>query len=361
MPSPIAATLGEQQELAVSKAKQLRSSPARYFVSAMLAGAFVGVAIVLMVMVSGSLIATQSPYTKLVQGSVFGIALTLVVFAGAELFTGNNMVMLQGVLAKRTSWLETLGVWVASLIGNLCGALAFAWLVNAAGVVTTGAAPGKVTPVKAALKSIAASKDALTGGQLFFRAVLCNFLVCLALWMAARATSDAAKILCLWWALLAFVASGFEHSIANMTALSLAAMIGVAKWSVLWRNLLFTVPGNLVGGGLLVGVAYGWLGATPAPDSAGLFARLNASIPRVRFETGSSVAANGPSAATALPGPSPEDTAVTPEVDLAPAPVLSARAGRRSATARATTPPPRRRASTPPPSRAARSRATGTS
>jgi nitrite transporter NirC len=85
--------------------------------------------------------------------------------------------------------------------------------------------------------------------------------------MAARANSDGAKLAVLWWALLAFIGSGFEHSIANMTIFSLGVFQGVADWSMLARNLLWTVPGNVVGGGLLVGLLYGWA-ARPAPASA---------------------------------------------------------------------------------------------
>jgi formate/nitrite transporter FocA (FNT family) len=115
------------------------------------------------------------------------------------------------------------------------------------------------------LANIADGKAALSGTELFLRSVLCNFLVCLALWMAARTTNDAAKLGVLWWALLAFIASGFEHSVANMTIFGLAALEGSATWLELARNLLWTVPGNIVGGGLLVGVAYSWLnGAAPA-------------------------------------------------------------------------------------------------
>jgi nitrite transporter NirC len=80
------------------------------------------------------------------------------------------------------------------------------------------------------------------------------------LWMAARTRSDAAKLVVLWWALLAFVASGFEHSIANATVFALGVFEGSATWSMLARNLAWTVPGNLVGGGLLVGLAYAWMG-----------------------------------------------------------------------------------------------------
>jgi hypothetical protein len=96
-------------------------------------------------------------------------------------------------------------------------------------------------------------------------------LVCLALWMAARAATDSAKLVVLWWGLLAFIASGFEHSIANMTALSLAALTGVGEWSELGRNLLYTIPGNVVGGGVIVGLAYALIGTKPkasAPASA---------------------------------------------------------------------------------------------
>ena len=85
--------------------------------------------------------------------------------------------------------------------------------------------------------------------------------------MAARATSDGAKLAVLWWALLAFIASGFEHSIANATLFALGIFDGAADWSMLARNLAITVPGNVVGGGLLVGVAYSWL-ARPAPVDA---------------------------------------------------------------------------------------------
>src|SRR5690606_9808556 len=94
-------------------------------------------------------------------------------------------------------------------------------------------------------------------------AVLCNALVCLALWMAARTRSDGAKLAVLWWALLAFIGSGFEHSIANVTIFSLAALDGSIGWGALAWNLLWTVPGNVVGGGLVIGVGYAWIGRAP--------------------------------------------------------------------------------------------------
>ncbi len=187
------------------------------------------------------------------------------VFAGAELFTGNTMTMLQGLARREVMLIELVVVWVASLVGNFIGSLAFAAAVHGAGVLDIGAAPGKVAPGRALLASMVQAKDAASGGQLFWRAVLCNALVCLGLWMAARTRSDAAKCVVLWWALLAFIASGFEHSIANMTAFSLAAMEGSGTWGMLWRNLAWTIPGNIVGGAVVVGGAYAWLGSRSAP------------------------------------------------------------------------------------------------
>ena len=265
MPLTIPDALDAHEAAALTKARQARSELPKYLVTSMLAGAYVGIAVLLLIMVSSAFIAGKAPSTKLIQGAVFGIALTLVVFAGAELFTGNVMTMLQGVLARTVRLSDLALVWAASFVGNLVGSVAFAALVKGSGVIDAGAPKGQETIFSAALGGIVASKAQLTGGQLFFRAVLCNLLVCLALWMAARTTSDAAKLLCLFWALLAFVASGFEHSVANMTLFSVAVLTHAphATWHELGRNLLWTTPGNIVGGGLLVGAAYWFVGTEP--------------------------------------------------------------------------------------------------
>lgn len=258
MPITVPEALADQEQVGVTKTGAA-ASPLRYLGSSALAGAYVGVGIVLVASTAGPLAAAGSPTTTLVAGCVFGVALTLVVFAGSELFTGNAMILLQSTAARRTS-LGALGrVWGMSLVGNLVGSVAFAALVHAGGSLAAGkgAAAGY-------LATVAGNKSAAAGGQLFFRAVLCNMLVCLALWMAARAKSDAAKLVVIWWALLAFIASGFEHSVANMTVFSLAALAGDATWGDLFRNLVWTVPGNVVGGGILVGLAYSWIGR-PSP------------------------------------------------------------------------------------------------
>jgi nitrite transporter NirC len=226
--------------------------------------------------VTGPLLAAASPWTKLVQGLVFGIALTLVIFAGSELSTGNMMTAIQGMITRQGSIGGGIAVILGSFVGNLAGSIAFAWLVHESGVLTAGATPGHIAPGLAILTSIVKTKAAESASALFFRGVLCNFLVCLAVWMSARTKSDGAKLMLIFWCLLAFIASGFEHVVANMTVYSLGMFEGVKQATIgaFATNLLLVGLGNLVGGGLLVGATYGVLGrrdtrATPekpAPD-----------------------------------------------------------------------------------------------
>lgn len=227
--------------------------PPRYFVSAMLAGAYIAVGEVLLLVAISPFVAKGSPAVKLLEGAVFPVALTIVMFAGAQLFTSNVMIMLVGALSGRTGPRDLILSWTLSLAGNLAGAFAFGAMVHASGVVSSASARSMLT-------EMVHGKMALSGGQLFWRAVLCNMLVCLAIWMFTRARGDAAKIFVLWLPVAVFVAVGFEHCVANMAVFSLAILDGSAGFGDLFRNLIFTVPGNVVGGGLLVGAVYWFTG-----------------------------------------------------------------------------------------------------
>ncbi len=272
MPIPMEDALDEQVATARSKAKLLRS-PGRYLILSALAGAFIGMGVVLMVSVSGPLSAAHSPWVKLVQGLVFGVALTLVIFAGGELATSNMMTMVQGAVRRVISPVNALAVIVGSFVGNLVGSVALAWLVHAAGVLDVVPAPGAPAPGLAGLTGMLTAKMAESGEAMFFRGVLCNFLVCLTVWMGVRTRSDAAKIMLIFAGILAFVASGFEHVVANMTTFSLGLFEHVPGDTVaaFGHNLLLVGLGNLVGGGLLVGVAYAFTGrrGTPAATQDG--------------------------------------------------------------------------------------------
>ena len=233
----------------VSKLNMMKKDPLGYFILSMLAGAFIGVGVLLAFTVGGQL--DGAPYTKFVMGLCFGVALSLVVMAGAELFTGNNMVMAMGAMDKKVSWGEAVKLWVICWIGNLFGALVLAVLYH-----FTGLGTGAVGEFMA---SAAYTKMSLGVVPLLTRGILCNFLVCLAVWSANRATSDAGKLIMIFWCLFAFITTGFEHSIANMTLMAVALMEpsgqAVTIGGYFW-NLLFVTIGNVIGGVIFVALPY---------------------------------------------------------------------------------------------------------
>lgn len=262
-------TMDHQAQYAAEKVRSTRR-PVAYLVQAALAGAFIGVAVVLMLTAAGGLALAGSPVTKLVQGLVFGVALTLVFAAGGELATSNMMTLTQGAIRRTIGWGAGGRTLAFSFVGNLVGAAIFAAMVHASGVL----APE--TPAGTMLASLIEAKSHESGSALFWRGVLCNMLVCLAIWAAARLRSESAKLIVIFWCLLAFITSGFEHVVANMTTFSLGILGGVpgATFSAFGRNLLFVGLGNLVGGALVVGAAYalvaGRASRTAEPELADL-------------------------------------------------------------------------------------------
>ncbi len=234
--------------LAKKKAEFLERSLVGYLTASALAGVYVGLGIVLIFTLGGAIGAV--PYRGLVMGVSFGIALTLVVFAGSELFTGNNMIMTLGVLKKEVGIVKLLKVWTSSWIGNLIGSLFLAYLV-----VNSGIADSTVD----FLGKVAAKKMNMPIKSLLLKGILCNWLVCLALWTAARAKSDSAKCILIFWCLFAFIASGYEHSIANMTLLGLSLFSEhseLVTWGGFGYNMLWVTIGNIIGGGFFVGGLY---------------------------------------------------------------------------------------------------------
>ncbi|MFC4553710.1 formate/nitrite transporter family protein [Georgenia faecalis] len=243
--------LALQGDAALAKTAAARS-PGRYLVSGALAGAYIGLAVILMLTAAGPLDAAGSEWTPLVQGAVFGIGLVLVVFAGGELGTSAMMILAQGVMLRRVRPGRAAGTLALGLGGNLLGALLLAFVVHGAGTTAPGTSAGEM------LAHYVAKKSAATGSELFFRAVLCNVLVCVAVWAASRMTTEIGKIVVLAWCLFAFVTAGFEHVVANMTTFALGLLHGVPDATVAeaLRNLLVVGAGNLVGGAVVVGAAY---------------------------------------------------------------------------------------------------------
>ena len=238
---------------AIAKLNLLNKSKLRYLISSALAGAFVGIGIILIFTIGGNLAAVNSPVTKLVMGLSFGIALSLVLMAGSELFTGNNMIFTISTMEKKTTWTDTSRIWIFSFIGNLIGSAVLALLYAYSGL--TKGVVGDFILKTAALKMHTPFL------QLFIRGILCNILVCLAVWCFIKLKEETSKLIMIFWCLFAFITSGFEHSVANMTLLSIALFIPHSNQVTLGGfiyNLSAVTLGNIVGGALFVGVAY-WI------------------------------------------------------------------------------------------------------
>ena len=236
---------------AKAKSDLLKNNKLGYFVSSMLAGLFVGMAIMLIFTIGGLLTAASSPATKIVMGISFGGALSLVVFAGSELFTGNNFVMAVGSLNKSLPWIDTVKVWIVSFIGNLVGSILAGYMFYLAGL-----AKG---PVGEFIANTTATKMSLPAQELFFRGLFCNILVCLAVWCTFRCKDDISKLVMIFWCLFIFITCGFEHSVANMTLLTIALLApGTAAVSISGYiyNIGMVTLGNMVGGILFVAIPY---------------------------------------------------------------------------------------------------------
>jgi formate/nitrite transporter len=265
------------EELGVAKAGM---DGMRLFVLAILAGAFIGLgAMAATTMWTGTAGVVPFGIARMLGGLVFSLGLILVVLGGAELFTGNNL-MVMALAGRRISLAALLRAWGIVFLGNLVGAVGTALLVFLAGhhLLADGAV-GKTA------MAIGESKSSLPFVRAFFMGVLCNVLVCLAVWICygARTTTD--KLLAVLLPIAAFVAAGFEHSVANMyfipNALMIQAWAGGEFWSLtgsgpqdhpalslggLVANLIPVTAGNVVGGGVLVGLVYWFVYLRRAPD-----------------------------------------------------------------------------------------------
>ena len=241
------------------------------FVLSVLAGAFIAFgAIFSTTVIAGGDISLPFGVSRLLGGFVFSLGLILVVVGGAELFTGNNLIVMAWANGKISTF-QILRNWLIVYLGNFVGAGATAFLIFLSGHHNFGA--GVIG--KTAL-SIANAKTSLNFTQALFLGVLCNVLVCLAVWLSYSAHSTTDKILAVVPPITAFVASGFEHSIANMYFIPIGLLIKFQASELFWvqigsvaedypaltinnffvNNLLPVTIGNIFGGAVLVGAVY---------------------------------------------------------------------------------------------------------
>lgn len=250
--------------------KKAAMPAARSFVLAILAGAFIAFASEGSNMAAFNLLAEPSTYGlgKALAGAVFPTGLMLVVIAGGELFTGNTL-MLMGVAEKRLTLAQALRNWGLVYAGNFVGALLIAHMMTESGLFNSGAHLLGGMTIR-----IAAGKTSLPFLSAFYLGIMCNWLVCLAVWMAYGSRDIVSKCFAIFFPIWLFITSGFEHSVANMYYISAglfakanplwaaasgldAGALGNLTWtSFFLKNLLPVTLGNIVGGGVFVGMAY---------------------------------------------------------------------------------------------------------
>lgn len=237
------------ERLGVAKA---RTDTLTILVLSVLAGAFISIgALFFTVVVTETSLGFGA--TRLLGGLSFSLGLILVVIAGAELFTGNNLIAMAWA-SRLIGTREVMRNWLLSYVGNVAGCLGTVLLVVWSNVASLGGgAVGEMA------LQIARTKASLSLTEAFTRGILCNALVCLAVWLAIGARSVTDKILAILFPITAFVTIGFEHSIANWFFLPFGIALdaqGAVSITGVVRNLVAVSAGNIVGGTLLVTGVY---------------------------------------------------------------------------------------------------------
>ncbi len=237
-------------DIAVEKVNYLRQNPLGFFISTIMAGAYVGIGLILIMTLGNE---AEIASRKLIMGCFFGITLTLIIFAGAELFSGHTMYMTFGFFYKKVGFFAVIKDWFICWYGNLFGAMLLSILFAA------GGGGGWLDDPSSLIHSVASAKMNSSIIELLARAIICNWLICLAIWMTAKAKSDTAKCILIFWCLFAFVAAGYEHGVANMTVFTIS-MLGSHPDDVTFMggfyNLAWVSVGNIIGGAGFIGVAY---------------------------------------------------------------------------------------------------------
>ncbi len=251
--------------------KKVNSSFLKLFILGILAGAFIAFAS------EGSNTAIHTIESvgigKALAGALFSTGLMLVLVAGGELFTGNCLIVIS-CIEKKASWTGMLRNWLIVYAGNFVGSLLLAWFILQSGQLGFSAGMLGGFTIKTA-----AYKTGLSFTNAFYMGILCNWLVCLAVWMSLGAKDIAGKLLAIFFPIWLFITSGFEHSVANMYYISAGIMAkanpewvaqaiqlgaspekinGLGWESFLINNLVPVTLGNIVGGSIFVGIAY-WL------------------------------------------------------------------------------------------------------
>lgn len=245
-------------DIGAAKAALSNGRIGRLAVLSILAGAYIALGGILSFIIGfgfPEITAGNPAMQKLLSACVFPIGLILVVVLGAELFTGNNALLVPAFMQRRCSGAGMARNWILVYVGNFVGAIAFTYfLVYYCGLTAA-------EPYHSAIVKVAEAKVSMGWLTVFLKGVGANWCVCLAVWLALSGRNLIEKMAACWFPVMAFVALGYEHSIANMFFIPLGMMEGarVEVLEAVWRNFIPATLGNIAGGALLVGAVHAGL------------------------------------------------------------------------------------------------------
>ncbi|MDL4841026.1 formate/nitrite transporter family protein [Aquibacillus rhizosphaerae] len=240
------------EQLAIKKQKTFNQSPLRYLARAALASMFIGFGVIVAFKTGNYFYIEHSPFAYPMAALTFGSAIILIAYGGGDLFTGNTFYYTIAALRKKMRWAEVFKLWTGTYVGNIIGATIFAFLIYATGLFNDSSVNGF-------LLSVADKKIHTPLIELFFRGILCNWLVCLAFFIPMSLKGDGPKLFTMILFVFCFFISGYEHSIANMCTFAIALVLDhpdTISFGGVIRNLIPVTLGNIIGGNFLMGWMY---------------------------------------------------------------------------------------------------------
>lgn len=230
---------------AANKADVCSKQFGKYFIRSIMAGFYIVIAATISHVTAAVLYPTFPQFGKVMSSAVFGIAIALVVFIGGELFTGNNLTMAIGYYNSKCTFFDMWKVWIVNYIGNFLGTFGLSFLL-----VKSGASKALLSTY---YESFIYGKLEITPAEMVLRGILCNFMVCLAVWSGTRMKTETGKLVIIFLVIMTFVITGLEHCIANMSFYTIGYfLLGDLDLMLILRSMLFVTLGNMLGGAVLL-------------------------------------------------------------------------------------------------------------
>ncbi|SES01978.1 nitrite transporter NirC [Salipaludibacillus aurantiacus] len=248
-------SLEQVEKLALKKEKIFNTGKVRYLIRAMLASMFIGFGVIVAFRTGSYFYIEQSPWTYPMAGISFSVAIILIAYGGADLFTGDTFYHTYAAIRKKMKWRVVSKLWTYTYIGNILGAGTFAFLIYTTGLFNS-------PEVNSFLLTVSEQKMTDPVMELFFRAILCNWLICLAFFVPLSMKEDIAKMAAMIFFVFCFFISGYEHSIANMCTFAIALVLDnpdAVSIEGMIRNLIPVTLGNIIGGAIFMAVVYHYI------------------------------------------------------------------------------------------------------